>query len=133
MIPAISFGRIFTKHWPTSPLSMKVCKILNYPGVAQLLESKNFERLIKRLTGERLDVQVNILTTCYNCISKGDALYMPSIAIASNALDVFSEVAKASPVVEVQVATCQCIMALWYICSYQVSIMIANDWLVIQK
>ncbi|KAJ3309701.1 Radial spoke head 14 [Boothiomyces sp. JEL0838] len=85
-----------------------------HEGVAQLLESKNFERLIKRLTGERLDVQVNILTTCYNCISKGDALYMPSIAIASNALDVFSNVAKASPVVEVQVATCQCIMALCF-------------------
>ncbi|KAJ3272935.1 Radial spoke head 14 [Terramyces sp. JEL0728] len=81
---------------------------------SQRLESMIFEHLILRLPQERLDIQIAILTTCYNCISKGDSVYMPSLAIASNALEVLAKVAKSSPVVEVQVATCQCIMALCF-------------------
>lgn len=86
--------------------------VLNH-AVVILYDHGLFEKICKKLSAERLDIQVFILTTCYNCIRMGDPAHMPSLAIACSALEIFSEVAKNSKIVEVQVAACECIMMLW--------------------
>lgn len=82
-------------------------------GVRILFEYNLFDKLCKKLQKERLDIQVFILTTCYNCIRMGESAHMPSLAVECNALEIFSDVAKNSKIVEVQVASCECIMMLW--------------------
>lgn len=78
------------------------------------MEFHLFEKLCQKLKTERLDIQVCILMTCYNCIRLADSVHMPLVAITCNALETFSHIAGAGKVLEVQVAACECIMMLWY-------------------
>jgi hypothetical protein len=78
-----------------------------------VLEFRLFDRFCQKAKSERLDIQVFVLKTCYNCIRLGDTVSMPAVAITSKALETFSHVASASKVEEVQVAACECIMMLW--------------------
>ncbi|KAJ3368839.1 tetrahydrofolate synthase [Kappamyces sp. JEL0680] len=84
------------------------------PGVQMLFDFKLFEKLVSKLGSERLDIQVFILKTCYNCIRLGSSSSMPSTAIACQALDAFTKVASQSKVLEIQVGACECIMVLCF-------------------
>ncbi|KAJ2996015.1 Radial spoke head 14 [Globomyces sp. JEL0801] len=83
-------------------------------GVILVLEGRFFEVLISKVTNERLDVQVHILNTVYNCLRLGPETFMPETAIESKTLEVITRVAEHSAIVEVQVAACQCIMMLCF-------------------
>jgi hypothetical protein len=81
-------------------------------GVQQILDSKLFGLLISKIHQERLDIQVLILNTCYNCIRYGSKNYMPHTALEVDAIDTFTTTASQSNITEVQVAACECIMML---------------------
>jgi hypothetical protein len=68
---------------------------------------------VSKIESERVDIQVFILNTCYNCIRMGNSINMPKVALQANALPIFTRVASKTSVMEVQVATCECIMMLW--------------------
>jgi hypothetical protein len=84
-------------------------------GVSHLLNAELFGTLIKKVQVERVDIQVPILRTCYNCIRRDSQNQMPSIAIENKAIEAFATIADSSSVVEVQVGCCECIMMLWYL------------------
>lgn len=88
-------------------------RFIYFLGVQIIFEYNLFNKLCEKIRVERLDIQVSILKTCYNCIRMGETTYMPATAIECKALEIFSEVAKNSKIVEVQVAACECIMMLW--------------------
>ncbi|KAI8925993.1 armadillo-type protein [Entophlyctis helioformis] len=81
-------------------------------GVESLMSAGLFLPIIQRLPGERMDIQVPMLETCYNCIRLGAQPAMPSVALGCPAMDVFTELARKSLVSDVKVAACRCIMML---------------------
>ena len=116
MIQMFWLEEIFMKLLQESPNCIKVwCRFDWLAGAQSIFENNLFNKLCEKIRVERLDIQVSILKTCYNCIRMGNTQYMPAIAIDCHALDIFSEVAKNSKIVEVQVAACDCIMMLWYL------------------
>ena len=82
-------------------------------GVQNFMENNLFLSLIEHITKERLDIQVDMLNTCYNCIRFGTTPLVPAVPLASPALSIFTEIAKKSVVGVIKVAASRCIMALW--------------------
>lgn len=83
-------------------------------GVKSIFDTNLFSKFIAKIKSERLDIQIPILATCYNCIRMGSSIYIPFVAIQCGSLAVFTQVANVSTTLDVQVAACQCIMMLWY-------------------
>ncbi len=68
--------------------------------------------LVAKLSKERYDVQIQILETLHNCIRLGKEPQNPADALKSKALDEFTSLIQKSPVKDIKVAACQCIMVL---------------------
>nr|KAJ3420009.1 Presenilin-2 [Polyrhizophydium stewartii] len=77
-----------------------------------VLEFGLFVPIIERLTTERMEIQVPMLETCYNCIRLGKPPAMPDMALGCEAMQIFTDIARRSLVSEVKVAACRCIMML---------------------
>ncbi|KAI9209588.1 armadillo-type protein [Polychytrium aggregatum] len=70
--------------------------------------------LIKKVPTERMDIQVVILETLYNCIRHGSTPWVPRDAVNNSALDIFTDLIQIELVTDVKVAACRCIMALCF-------------------
>jgi len=80
-------------------------------GVEFAYECHLFYGICLNLAKERLDIQIPMLDTAYNCLRR---VVNPSIAIESNALALFTSCANESDIWQVQVPACQCIMMLCF-------------------
>ncbi|KAJ3112122.1 Radial spoke head 14 [Phlyctochytrium bullatum] len=81
-------------------------------GVQNLLMYNLLTPLVKKLPNERMDIQVMILDTLYQCIRLGREPWMPKEAIDSDAMTVFTQILKTEPVPETRVAAARCVMML---------------------
>ncbi|KAJ3217998.1 Radial spoke head 14 [Dinochytrium kinnereticum] len=81
-------------------------------GVQNLLIYNLLTPLVKKLPSERMDIQVMILDTLYQCIRLGTTPWMPKEAIESDAMSVFTHLLKTEPVPETKVAAARCVMML---------------------
>ncbi|KAJ3191218.1 Radial spoke head 14 [Irineochytrium annulatum] len=78
---------------------------LQQSGVDNLLLFNLLQLLVQRLPQERMDIQVMILDTLYQCIRLGKEPWMPREAIASDAMGVWTALLRTEPVTEAKVAT----------------------------
>ncbi|KAJ3142030.1 Radial spoke head 14 [Physocladia obscura] len=78
------------------------------PLVGGLLPKDSF----KKLPEERMDIQIMILDTLYNCIRLGRAPYIPDEPIKCDAMGAFTQILKNESVAETKVAASKCIMML---------------------
>ncbi|KAI9336964.1 armadillo-type protein [Obelidium mucronatum] len=81
-------------------------------GVLNLLQFSLVPQLVKRLPEERMDIQIMILNTLYQCIRMGGAQYMPEVPIKCDAMGAFTRILKKEVVAETRVAAAKCIMML---------------------
>ncbi|KAJ3105775.1 Radial spoke head 14 [Phlyctochytrium planicorne] len=79
-------------------------------GVENLLMFNLMGPLVKKLPDERMDIQVMILDTLYQCIRLGREPWMPKEAIDSDAMTVFTHILKTESVPETKVAAARCVM-----------------------
>ncbi|KAI8816087.1 armadillo-type protein [Fimicolochytrium jonesii] len=87
---------------------------LDQPGAAAVLSTSGLlPALIGALPFERaLDVQVPILSACYNCIRRGAPPHVPDVPIECGAMNVFTKMLKVGCSSDVLVGVAKCIMAL---------------------
>ncbi|KAH6586189.1 hypothetical protein BASA50_000654 [Batrachochytrium salamandrivorans] len=81
-------------------------------GVVNILQSKLFVPIILRLALERMEVQISILETCYNCIRLGDDVEISKLALENGAMEEFTDILRKSLSGKVKVEACRCIMML---------------------
>jgi hypothetical protein len=81
-------------------------------GVDYFLDGQLFKVLIAKLHRERLDIQIPLLRTCYNCIRLDTRGNMPQMAIESDSLMAFTDIADRSLILDVKVLACECVMML---------------------
>ncbi|KAJ3077020.1 Radial spoke head 14 [Podochytrium sp. JEL0797] len=81
-------------------------------GALHLLSSHLLAPLVKRLPEERMDIQIMILNTLYNCIRMGGEMYMPDVAVKCDAMGAFTRILKMDTVADTRVAAAKCIMML---------------------
>ncbi|KAJ3066367.1 Radial spoke head 14, partial [Rhizoclosmatium hyalinum] len=81
-------------------------------GVLNLLHFALLPQLVKRLPEERMDIQIMILNTLYNCIRMGGMQYMPDEPIKCDAMGAFTKILKKEVVADTRVAAAKCIMML---------------------
>ncbi|KAI8850944.1 armadillo-type protein [Chytridium lagenaria] len=81
-------------------------------GVQNLLVYSLLTPLVQKLPQERMDIQVMILDTLYQCIRLGTEPWMPKEAIESDAMSVFTLLLKTEPVPDTRVAAARCVMML---------------------
>ncbi|KAJ3235239.1 Radial spoke head 14 [Chytriomyces hyalinus] len=81
-------------------------------GVLSFLAMGLFEPLVARVPEERMDIQIMILETLYQCIRLGGAPYIPDEPIKCDAMGVFTRILKKELVADTRVAAAKCIMML---------------------
>ncbi|KAJ3355823.1 hypothetical protein HDU83_002471 [Entophlyctis luteolus] len=81
-------------------------------SVMNLLEFRLLPVLVSRLPDERMDIQIMILDTLYNCLRLGGSKYMPEVPIQCDAMGAFTRILKKEVVADTRVAAAKCIMML---------------------
>ncbi|KAI8615438.1 armadillo-type protein [Chytriomyces sp. MP71] len=84
------------------------------PCVMNLLKAGLLTPIVKRLPEERMDIQIIILNTLYQCIRLGGSPYIPDEPIKCDALGVFTRLLKQDTVADTRVAVSKCIMMLTF-------------------
>ncbi|KAI9334483.1 armadillo-type protein [Zopfochytrium polystomum] len=81
-------------------------------GASNLLLYQLLVPLVKKVETERMDIQVLILDTIYQCTRLGSEPWIPAELVNCSAMEAFTRLIKKDPVTEVKVAAAKCVMML---------------------